>query len=226
MPRIEWVFVAGLVGMTACGRGGNDLDGTGGAGGTTAPRSGAACRLQPPCPSGWLEWTDSMCSPPYLGSGPTCGTNGDGLCYQPCTTASDCDDPLFPNCGSITVFAGSDQGQSKSVCVSVDVVPACPSSSDASAGTGGGGGSAGDGGLTCTQGQWVWMCGTGGTPSWSDRDCYMRCPLYTGAGGVGGSAVGGAAGSGVGGFGGGGGNLGAGAMWPAGGGGSAGAGGY
>ena len=113
--------------------------GTGGvAGAGRAPTDPASvCRLAPPCPSGWYQYSDTVCSPPSIGSGTGCASNGDSLCYQPCESGADCTDPLFPHCTALTVFDGSDVGRPKYVCTSAAPVPACASSLGGSGGTGG-----------------------------------------------------------------------------------------
>jgi hypothetical protein len=151
MTRLALIF--GISVLVTCA--GPDSD-TGGSGGTSAggsPATGGTaaggasamggrggtttvplCRPAAPCPSGWYRYSDTVCSPPSLGSGPGCGSNGDGLCYEPCDPATGCSDARFPVCGAIIVFYGSDAGRQKNVCVSKEPVPACPS------GTGGAGG--------------------------------------------------------------------------------------
>lgn len=80
------------------------------------------CRPAPPCPSGWnYVYDDSICG---YGS-TTCSHNGDGLCYRECKTDSDCVDPGFGKCGSISVFGGSDYAPGKGVCVSTSPVKKC-----------------------------------------------------------------------------------------------------
>jgi len=134
----------GLGSVVMGGRGGGG--GRGGAGGADAspvPDAATTCRPGPPCPSGWYQYSDRACSPPYGTNPPACNSNGDGLCYQTCVTSADCGDPLFSTCGSITVFGGSDVGERKRVCDSVTVVPACPASADGGYGGGAGGGPTG-----------------------------------------------------------------------------------
>ena len=119
--------------------------GVAGAGGMTANAPGlgdngpaSVCRLAPPCPSGWYQYSDTVCSPPSIGTGPGCGPNGDDLCYQPCKSSAECSDPMFPNCTALTVFDGSDAGRPKYVCTSATPVPACASNlGGSSGGTGG-----------------------------------------------------------------------------------------
>lgn len=101
---------------------------------SSAVEGGLTCRPGPPCPTGWYHYVDSICSPPGPDGGPDCGPNGDGLCYQPCTSPADCTDHRTPNCTALTVFNGSDVGQSKMVCTSTGTIPACTS---ADAGHGG-----------------------------------------------------------------------------------------
>jgi hypothetical protein len=94
------------------------------------------CRPSPPCPSAsWYVYRDTLCPYPNTGQTQHCSSNGDGLCYQDCSTKADCRDPLFPNCGAITVFGGSDFGQDRKVCTPTSALPACRSSS--AGGTGG-----------------------------------------------------------------------------------------
>jgi hypothetical protein len=185
----------GLGSVATGGRGGGG--GNGGAGGADAsvfPDAAMTCRPAPLCPSGWYEYTDRACSHPWGTTLPACRSNGDGLCYQTCVTNADCGDPLFPSCGSITIFRGGDVGEQKSVCQSVTLVLACPASADGGLG-GGGGGAGGNNG------------GAGGGPMGGTR--------YGGAGGGGGiegrGGAGGAGGGGdggaMGGRGGGGGSL-------------------
>jgi hypothetical protein len=93
--------------------------------GTTAVVStDAKCRPAPTCPEGWIVYDDAMCP---LAKVITCVKNGDGLCYEPCKTDSDCKSAVFPKCGSITFFHHSDAGGPVSVCVSIETVPACTS---------------------------------------------------------------------------------------------------
>ncbi len=191
-------FATGGAGDSADATGSGGSAGAGGAAGDAAISSRdsglvSVCRPAPPCPSGWYQYSDTACSPPSIGSGPGCGPNGDGLCYQPCNSSADCSDPGFPNCTGIPVFAGSDVGQTKYVCTSGTQVPACPSNSDASpdapsggaggndvAGSGGRGGTGGNAGGTGFGGQ-VGAGGSGsggtgggitkGTPCSSSADC-------------------------------------------------------
>jgi hypothetical protein len=117
-------------GAIATGGGG----GAGGADASLATDAASTCRPSPPCPSSsWYVYSDHLCSPPYADGTQSCSPNGDGLCYQECNTSADCTDPLFPTCGSIYVFGGSDYGQGLGVCKSVGAVPACPSRRDAGA---------------------------------------------------------------------------------------------
>ncbi len=182
-------------GSSTTGGAGGAADATGsggsaGAGGATGDAAGSGgdsglasvCRLAPPCPSGWYQYTDTVCSPPSIGSGPGCSPNGDGLCYQPCASSADCSDPGFPNCTSLYLFAGSDVGQAKYVCTSGTQVLACPTNLDAS--FGGAGGNTGAGGVAVGTGG-----GAGGLPE--------------GTGGGAGGSPGGAGSSGSGGAGGG-----------------------
>jgi hypothetical protein len=102
--------------------------GTGGAAGAGMPADPASmCRLAPPCPSGWYQYSDTVCSPPSIGYGPGCSSSGDGLCYQPCESGATCTDPRFPNCTALSVFGGSDVGRPQDGCTSVAAVPACAS---------------------------------------------------------------------------------------------------
>jgi hypothetical protein len=94
----------------------------------------AACRPASPCPAGWFSYDDTACSPPYLGSGAGCNHVGDGLCYQPCQTDTDCGDPRFPNCDGMEWFGGDDTREIRSVCKGDGVTPACPASVDAATG--------------------------------------------------------------------------------------------
>jgi hypothetical protein len=141
---------ASEIGTPSTGGAGGMGDG-GGAGGSSSTAdggTGSVCRPTPPCPSGWFHYSDTVCSPPYLGSGPGCRPEGDGLCYQTCNTSSDCTDPLFPNCTGLTVFDGSDQGRTKYVCTSSVAVPACATNDPAPGEAGGNTGGAGVGGTT------------------------------------------------------------------------------
>ncbi len=74
------------------------------------------CRPPPPCPAGWsYVYNDSTCG--FGGTTTVCTRRGDGLCYQECTTDSDCANPSFPKCGSIDVAGGTDYASPKRVCV-------------------------------------------------------------------------------------------------------------
>jgi hypothetical protein len=132
--------------------GASAVGGAAGGPGATLGAGGAVsfCRLAPPCPSGWYQYSDTVCSPPSLGSGPGCSSKGDGLCYQPCTSSVDCSDPMFRNCTELMVFDGSDVGRPRYVCTSGTPAPACASnpvgSSGGGGGPGGGAGSPGGGG--------------------------------------------------------------------------------
>ena len=79
--------------------------------------SQVSCRPAPPCPSGWnYVYKDSVCS--WSGTVSICTPKGDGLCYQECTTDSDCTNPLFSTRGSIDLANGTDYfGSKKGVCV-------------------------------------------------------------------------------------------------------------
>jgi len=92
-----------------------------------------ACRPVAPCPAGWFEYTDTVCSPPSLGSGPGCSSNGDGLCYKSCNTDDDCAATGFSTCGSLAFFQGSDVGRTRPACVAVPITsaPALCGDSDA-----------------------------------------------------------------------------------------------
>jgi hypothetical protein len=132
------------------GAGGSATGGSGGSGaGGTA--STPACHPVPPCPSGWYQYSDRSCGPPYNGT-QSCQSNGDGLCYPLCQTTADCTDPRFPTCGGITVFGGSDVGSQKLVCRPVAGLARC---------SGGTGGASGTGGVVTGTGGTV--AGTGGT---------------------------------------------------------------
>jgi hypothetical protein len=115
----------------ACGGADRPLDTDPGAGAST-------CRLAPPCPSGWYQYSDTLCPSPGIGSGPGCRPNGDGLCYQPCKSSTDCNDPTFPNCTALWIFNYSDSGLPKYVCTSDTPVPACTSDVGGSSGSTGG----------------------------------------------------------------------------------------
>ncbi len=111
----------GLGGMG--GTGGTGAGGIGGSGGT-AGTSSTICRPASPCPTGRMAYQDTICPWP---SG-TCTPNGDGLCYQRCSTDADCTDSKFPLCsGSIYLYGGSDYGQTVHVCQSVQDVAGCAS---------------------------------------------------------------------------------------------------
>ena len=81
-----------------------------------------------------------MCSAPNPGSAPVCRSNGDGLCYQPCSTSSDCRDSLFPDCTSVFVYGGSDYFKTKYVCTAKDALLTCPSGVGGTGGYPNGGG--------------------------------------------------------------------------------------
>jgi hypothetical protein len=97
--------------------------GSGGAGGA----SSANCRPAPPCPMGWFVNDDEACSYPPTSS-PPCqqSSSSNGLCYQRCTTAADCTDSVFPVCGSISVFEGTDYLHPIGVCQGVQYISGCP----------------------------------------------------------------------------------------------------
>ncbi len=125
------------------GRGGA-TGGIGGRGGSTSTGGASGdCRPVPPCPSGWYQYSDSMCW--LADTGLKCSASGDGLCYPVCKTDSDCTDPRFPTCGTIWVFNGSDAGQSKYVCQPKSSLPLC-APLPGGGGTGGGGAGGGKGG--------------------------------------------------------------------------------
>jgi hypothetical protein len=136
-PAIGAGGVAGAGGTAGAG-GVAGAGGMAGAGGVAGAGGTAACRLAPPCPSGWYQYSDTVCSPPAIGSGPGCGPNGDGLCYQPCQSSADCSDPAFPNCTALTVFGGTDAGRLKYVCTSAAPTPACVSNVGSASGGAGG----------------------------------------------------------------------------------------
>jgi hypothetical protein len=121
----------GAGGVAGAGGAATDPGGNGGNGLTST------CRFAPPCPTGWYQYSDTVCSSPGLYSGPRCSPNGDGLCYQPCKSSADCSDPTFPNCTAIWVFGSSDAGSPKYVCTSAAQVPACASNLGGAGGTGG-----------------------------------------------------------------------------------------
>jgi hypothetical protein len=83
------------------------------------------CRPNPPCPDGWFSYTDTVCSPPFLNSGPGCSANGDGLCYKDCASDTDCRPEGFPICRSLTFYNGSDVGQPRPACVASPPPPLC-----------------------------------------------------------------------------------------------------
>jgi hypothetical protein len=112
-------------------------------GGSSDSVPGRSCQPEPPCPSGWYQYSDTVCSPPYLGSGPGCSSKGDGLCYQYCKTNSDCG-RANPACSSMTIFNGSDVGTTIAVCSRDATLPNCPPGAGGHVGAGGGfGGTAG-----------------------------------------------------------------------------------
>lgn len=59
----------------------------------------------PPCPDGWFHHTDTAC--PYP-PGTPCYEIGDGLCYRPCASGTDCVDPCKPDCVELILCRGSD----------------------------------------------------------------------------------------------------------------------
>src|SRR5512138_257538 len=78
----EGVKVSGTGGTSTAGSttvvGGGIGGATGIAGSTASPDAGVLgpdggllpnCRPRLPCPSGWFTYSDTVCSPPYLGSG-------------------------------------------------------------------------------------------------------------------------------------------------------------
>jgi hypothetical protein len=150
---------------TATGTGGSaGVTSTGGSAGTTSPATDAAsgdtgaasvCRPRPPCAPGWFHYQDTVCPYPST-SGPGCSSRGDGLCYQECKTSSDCTDPHSPTCSGLTIFGGSDVGQTKYVCTSSIDMPACPATASGGASGGGGsgsGGASGAGGIQAAGGR-------------------------------------------------------------------------
>ena len=108
--------------VDATGPGSGDDSGADGAGGSP----GTNCRPAPPCPTGWFIYNDTICEWP-LSSG-ICFPNksSDGLCYQSCSTSTDCTNPAFPVCASILMYKGSDYGQPVGVCQGAQPVQACP----------------------------------------------------------------------------------------------------
>jgi hypothetical protein len=105
-----------------------------GAGGTNA--SGGICRPVAPCPSGWIPYNDTACSPPIPDGGIHCSSNGDGLCYLACSTSTDCRAMGLNSCGSITFFHNNDYGTQVAVCDGTAQLPAC-STPDAGSDDGG-----------------------------------------------------------------------------------------
>jgi hypothetical protein len=218
VTRLRLAFVVGICLVPTCGGTGYKVDdGASAAGGHSGATGGAStlpdataattdaagiasdgrvafCRPGPPCPAGWFVYSDTGCSPPYLGSGPGCSSYGDGLCYQTCSTSSDCTDSRFPDCSGITWYGGDDTMETRYVCRSSTAAPACPSGGAGGGGTGGGGaggGGAGGGGA-----------GGGGTGGWGGAgsgcggDGCAGAWYGGGAGGGGGVPSGGTAGRG------------------------------
>jgi len=84
-----------------------------------------SCRPDAPCPTGWLQYTDTVCSPPPPTGGSSCGPHGDNLCYLPCSADTDCRAAGLTSCGSITFFHGSDAGTQVHVCNGTAQLPMC-----------------------------------------------------------------------------------------------------
>ena len=82
------------------------------------------------CPSGWFSYDDTGCGPPDIGSGPSCFSNGDGLCYRKCVNDGDCLAVGLATCGSLTFFKGDDTGEEVGACNGTATLPACGSSGD------------------------------------------------------------------------------------------------
>jgi len=93
--------------------------------------AGPVCRPAPPCPTGWFQYSDSACSPPALGSGPGCSSNGDGLCYKTCNSDDDCRGVGFSTCGSLTFYQGTDEGRQRPACIAPPPSSAPPLCADA-----------------------------------------------------------------------------------------------
>jgi hypothetical protein len=121
----------GAGGTNSAGVGGTN---TAGAGGTNT--SGGVCRPVAPCPSGWIPYNDTVCSPPIPDGGIHCSSNGDGLCYLACSTSTDCRAMGLNSCGSITFFHNNDYGTQVAVCDGTAQLPAC-STPDAGSDDGG-----------------------------------------------------------------------------------------
>ena len=69
-----------------------------------------------PCAHGWELYESTVCSPPDINYGPSCGGLGDERCYQECATDRDCHDPCFPRCLSVPFGDGTDVLTYKSLC--------------------------------------------------------------------------------------------------------------
>jgi hypothetical protein len=91
----------------------------------SSPKPLSLCRPAAPCPTGWLQYTDSICSPPSQTGPVPCTPSGDNLCYLPCSSDVDCRTAGLTSCGSITFFHGSDYGTQVHVCNGTTQIPTC-----------------------------------------------------------------------------------------------------
>ena len=158
MRALRWIATLGFYFVAVHGCGGHKVHnnsgaggatGTVGTGGTTVAAGGSvdasvsrdasetsdADMPSPSCPKGWYLWDDWVCG--YMST--SCSRHGNGLCYQPCATSSDCTDPGSPECrGAIDVCNGSDYCRPMNVCAAAIAV-----GTGGNTGTGGVGGNSG-----------------------------------------------------------------------------------
>jgi hypothetical protein len=107
------------------------------AGSPPPPNPLVTCRPAAPCPPGWLKYEDTVCSPPGQTGASSCTSNGDNLCYLPCSNDAVCRTAGLTSCGSITFFHGSDAGSQVPVCTGTAQLPLCSADAGTDAGKGG-----------------------------------------------------------------------------------------
>ena len=73
----------------------------------------------PPCPDGYFQYMDELCSGPRESDGGyhgSCTEKGDKKCYRLCESSGDCgDDFNGPNCSRLGLFNGGDWNCNESV---------------------------------------------------------------------------------------------------------------
>jgi hypothetical protein len=187
------------VGVTGGSAGSGATNGAGGSSGTASGSGGADagatgaavvfCNPAPPCPAGWVLYTDQSCGPFDLTN---CFHQGDGLCYQPCSGNADCTDPRFPVCGTLSFFRGADvPTASATFCMSGATPQACSLSNDAGCGVYPDGDRARFRALAAGQRYDLGTCAYCACDSSGVPTCSLECPPEGGSAGAGDARVGG-----------------------------------